>query len=1032
MPQIRSIRTPRAIPATTTPQTMHRQKMQTRAAGTYTVQVKDRVMLAHSFQGDEFGPAQQLHGMTAVVHAAFIGSDVDVPSNTLMDIGVAFSLLASALDPYRYQNLDSLLEFEGQNTTVECLCRAVWESIVQKLLCRMNSSKSTPFEHIERLRIRIEETDVALAEYEAPVQTRRKQILLDMDGVLYSCPGVASQIIQGLESAAQRLGLAEEEAQKLHEAYGSVARGLMTEGLLSDDESIKTFYMNAYRSIDLSVLKPNRLLQAQLEMLADTGDVDWWLATNSPPQFVKRILHALRINPSRFHIVCPSATNSWANKPSMEFYEQLPKVNSCFFDDSLMNVNGATSAGMTAVHVEGKAEVMALVADHLGVAPCHWRLGKAEYLRAKEHADLQSLNSKVLDELVVQLAQETSASEMAGESIRILDIGSGMLSMLPVILKSLGKSTAAVEYVAVDTDTDILKLASVRLQKEFAAEPSTSKGETPQAEIPIRSWVSHDPREDVTEKSNSNGASWSFHDGKRQVNVTLRSDDMLEILQEPVAKRYHLIVGCSILDLVDVRAAAAALELQHAGTLLYFPIHYVGVTAFQTSNTDIQQLTDKYNDSLVARCQITRIDRLLPCLGETLSVGSSAWTLDAKENASFFYQLVSFMATNALGYFPRERVQQAVEALTVRGHSQTEDVQIPQLLVENVDYLGRAVAKAAPDAYVADSSPQHRCLAVEFVAPHTVCVVDEPLPQRKPSEATVRAVCSAISAGTETKVLSARFAEEGQLLDTNIQSLSTQQSWPIRYGYCMVGRVEASESYVPGTRVFCFHPHASIMNVPDSSLLAIPEDISDEDAVLFASMETACSLVQDALPVLGDRVAIFGAGTVGTLAAAILAHKGQDVILFDPKATRLAPVLGKYPHLQPGSKSDSFDVAIEVSGSDSALARAIEGVNRGGRLVIGSFYGSDVSLPLGLRFHRSEVVIVTSQVSTVAGPLSTRWPKPRRAALTWQMLREIRPMEWLTTKQVPLEQAPSVYTQLVQGDDDAVTQVLFTYASCAD
>lgn len=96
----------------------------------YSVTVRDRVMIAHSFQGEVFGPAQQLHGATYVVEACFKRPGLDV-DGLVVDIGLAHEALAAALEPTRYANLDALPIFEGVNTTTEFLAGWYAERLVE-------------------------------------------------------------------------------------------------------------------------------------------------------------------------------------------------------------------------------------------------------------------------------------------------------------------------------------------------------------------------------------------------------------------------------------------------------------------------------------------------------------------------------------------------------------------------------------------------------------------------------------------------------------------------------------------------------------------------------------------------------------------------------------------------------------------------------------------------------------------------------------------------------------------------------------
>src|SRR5262247_1687824 len=85
-------------------------------------------MIAHSFHGAVFGPAQQLHGATFVVRAAFLAERLD-PNGIVVDIGLASDLLKATLQPLNFRNLDDLPQFKGVNTTTEFLTRYVFDQL---------------------------------------------------------------------------------------------------------------------------------------------------------------------------------------------------------------------------------------------------------------------------------------------------------------------------------------------------------------------------------------------------------------------------------------------------------------------------------------------------------------------------------------------------------------------------------------------------------------------------------------------------------------------------------------------------------------------------------------------------------------------------------------------------------------------------------------------------------------------------------------------------------------------------------------
>jgi 6-pyruvoyl-tetrahydropterin synthase len=98
----------------------------------FTVCVRDHVMIAHSFRGELFGPAQRLHGATYVVDVEFRGKALD-PNGVLVDIGRAAEALRALLSELNYRNLDEGPEFAGANTTTEWLARLAFERMAARI-----------------------------------------------------------------------------------------------------------------------------------------------------------------------------------------------------------------------------------------------------------------------------------------------------------------------------------------------------------------------------------------------------------------------------------------------------------------------------------------------------------------------------------------------------------------------------------------------------------------------------------------------------------------------------------------------------------------------------------------------------------------------------------------------------------------------------------------------------------------------------------------------------------------------------------
>ena len=131
----------------------------------FTVEVRDHIMIAHSFRGTVFGPAQALHGATFVVDAAFVADKLDA-NGIVIDIGRAHDALKAMLGPLNYRNLDDIPEFKGQNTTTEFLSKHIYDGLAKAARA---GELGRPGRELKALRITLSESHVARASYEAPL-----------------------------------------------------------------------------------------------------------------------------------------------------------------------------------------------------------------------------------------------------------------------------------------------------------------------------------------------------------------------------------------------------------------------------------------------------------------------------------------------------------------------------------------------------------------------------------------------------------------------------------------------------------------------------------------------------------------------------------------------------------------------------------------------------------------------------------------------------------------------------------------------
>jgi 6-pyruvoyl-tetrahydropterin synthase len=132
----------------------------------YAVEVRDRIMIAHSFRGEMFGPAQALHGATFVIDAAFLAAALD-PNGVVIDIGRAHEVLRGIVKDLNYRNLDDIPEFGGFNTTTEFLTRYIFDRLAA---AARDGGLGRDGRELAAIRVTISESDVARAWYEGPLR----------------------------------------------------------------------------------------------------------------------------------------------------------------------------------------------------------------------------------------------------------------------------------------------------------------------------------------------------------------------------------------------------------------------------------------------------------------------------------------------------------------------------------------------------------------------------------------------------------------------------------------------------------------------------------------------------------------------------------------------------------------------------------------------------------------------------------------------------------------------------------------------
>jgi 6-pyruvoyl-tetrahydropterin synthase len=132
----------------------------------FALTVRDHIMVAHSFRGEVFGPAQKLHGATFIVDLELSRSELD-EDGIVTDIGALMTLLREVLAPLSYVNLDEIPEFAGKNTTTEFLAREIYQRVRRRIV-EGALGKESPRVY-QSLKISLGESHVAWASFSGPV-----------------------------------------------------------------------------------------------------------------------------------------------------------------------------------------------------------------------------------------------------------------------------------------------------------------------------------------------------------------------------------------------------------------------------------------------------------------------------------------------------------------------------------------------------------------------------------------------------------------------------------------------------------------------------------------------------------------------------------------------------------------------------------------------------------------------------------------------------------------------------------------------
>ena len=299
------------------------------------------------------------------------------------------------------------------------------------------------------------------------------------------------------------------------------------------------------------------------------------------------------------------------------------------------------------------------------------------------------------------------------------------------------------------------------------------------------------------------------------------------------------------------------------------------------------------------------------------------------------------------------------------------------------------------------------------------------LPEVKKGRCRIQTLYSAVSPGTERLVLSGKIPSK-LFNSMACPYMEGKFSFPVKYGYSLVGKVTVGPKSLIGRIVHLLHPHQNKCVVRTRDAHPVPSAVPPARAVLASNLETAVNAVWDSGVLLGEKVLVIGFGIVGSLTARLLSMiPGVQVTIVENHPTKavLAEKMG-FHAADANSLSADFDMIFHASGSPEGLQLALDQTGFEGKIVELSWYGdTEAPLKLGGRFHNKRLRIISSQVSHIPAEMRPHWDKNRRKKLVFRLL-ENELFDQHMTHTVSFSELPSLYSRLIQGPSDGLNYLV--------
>ncbi len=290
----------------------------------------------------------------------------------------------------------------------------------------------------------------------------------------------------------------------------------------------------------------------------------------------------------------------------------------------------------------------------------------------------------------------------------------------------------------------------------------------------------------------------------------------------------------------------------------------------------------------------------------------------------------------------------------------------------------------------------------------------------------VRSRYSMISTGTERLVAKGLVPEALHAL-MRVPGMAGQFTFPVKYGYSVVGEVVGGPPELLNKMVHLMHPHQDICVALPEMVHVLEPGTDPLSATLISNMETIINALWDSEVREDDKVLVCGFGNIGGLLAKTLKDEvGARVYVAEKHAVRLQTALEM--GFRPFRGEDRFDIAYNTTASGEGLQECLDALVHEGHVIDLSWYGTNpVNLYLGHRFHYGRLKIISSQVSHIPGKMMDKWDLKSRKRWAEQLISKMDFSE-LMSNPVPFNDIPAFFDKLRHQDavlDDCIYSIAY-------